>query len=293
MSSGFMTQNATLTRQPTLSHYQAKVLLEARHQSRERVRTSLDLELSQIELKLAHDGAEMPDGSVLRWSVIGQIADHENACFRVDDGVARPIQSYSTVFDRAYSLYPTSSAPTMLMSGKPMHRIKDTNPRQDTLSKIAAIGMPQGFVLDTCTGLGYTAIEAAKSAALVTTIELDPAAQEIARSNPWSQNLFGNKRIVQTIGDSAEIIIGIETASYNMIIHDPPMMSLGGELYSLDFYHEAYRVLKPRGKMFHYIGNPESSTGASATKGAIKRLQQAGFHLIIPKPAAFGVLACK
>jgi len=278
---------------PTLSHYQAKTLLEARHHSRPHVRVSLDLELSRVEVNIQHDGAQLPQGDLLSWAVIGHIADHENACFRIQNGEAHVIQAYSEAYALAYSLYPTASAPTMLISGKPMHRIKGTDPHRDTLSKIAAIGSAQGFVLDTCTGLGYTAIEAAKTAALVTTIELDPAAQEIARQNPWSQGLFANKRIVQTIGDSAEVIIGIETASYNMIIHDPPMLSLGGELYSLDFYHEAYRVLKPRGRMFHYIGNPESASGATVTKGTMKRLSQAGFHVIIPKPAAFGVLAYK
>lgn len=268
-------------------------MLDARHHARASARVSLDLSLTQTEVALHHDGVILPNGDLLRWAVIGQIVDRENTCFRIEGGEARAIQAYSEVFDRAYSLYPTESAPTMLVSGKPMHRIKGTDPHRDTMSKMAAIGHANGFVLDTCTGLGYTAIESAKTAALVTTIELDPAAQEIARQNTWSQQLFTNKRIVQIIGDSAEIIVGMETASYNLIVHDPPMFSLGGDLYSLDFYHEAYRVLRPRGKMFHYIGNPDSASGATTTKGVIKRLSQAGFHTIIPKPTAFGVLATR
>ena len=53
-----------------------------------------------------------------------------------------------------------------------------------------------GCVLDTATGLGYTAIEAAKTAEQVVTIELDPVALEIARLNPWSQTMFDNPEIV-------------------------------------------------------------------------------------------------
>ena len=101
---------------------------------------------------------------------------------------------------------PTASAPTMLISGIPMHRIKDTNPHQDTLSKLKAIAPVRGDVLDTTTGLGYTAIEAAKTARHVTTIEIDPTAQEIARFNPWSQALFGNPNITQIIGDAFDEI---------------------------------------------------------------------------------------
>jgi predicted methyltransferase len=62
-----------------------------------------------------------------------------------------------------------------------------------------------GQVLDTATGLGYTAIEAAKTAAHVTTIELDPTALEVARCNPWSQALFDNPKIMQRIGDSFDV----------------------------------------------------------------------------------------
>ena len=69
----------------------------------------------------------------------------------------------------------------MLIAGFVMHRIKDIDPMQDTLRKIATISPIVGRVLDTATGLGYTAIEAAKSADEVVTIELDPGVQEIAR----------------------------------------------------------------------------------------------------------------
>jgi len=174
-----------------------------------------------------------------------------------------------------------------------MHRIKDTDPHRDTLSKIKTIKPVVGRVLDTATGLGYTAIEAAKTAEHVTTVELDPVAQGIARLNPWSQALFNNPKITQLIGDSFEEIEHFADETFSCIIHDPPTFSLAGDLYSAEFYRQSFRVLKRRGRMFHYIGDPESKSGARTTRGVARRLQEAGFGRVVHKPRAFGVLAYK
>ena len=90
----------------------------------------------------------------------------------------------------------------MLISGLPMHRIKGTNPLAGHAGQDQSHCADHGRVLDTCTGLGYTAIEAAKTAEHVITIELDPTAQEMARCNPWSRSLFDNPKISQIIGDA-------------------------------------------------------------------------------------------
>ena len=134
---------------------------------------------------------------------------------------------------------------------------------------------------------------AAERADRVTTIELDPAAQSVARRNPWSCGLFDNPKISQIVGDSNDEIDKFPRESFHGIIHDPPMFSLAGELYSLAFYEQAYRVLKSNGRMFHYIGNPESKSGARVTRGVVQRLKEAGFSQVIPKPKAFGVTAYK
>src|SRR5438128_7660937 len=101
---------------------------------------------------------------------------------------------------------PTERAPTMLLSGIPMHRIKGIDPHEDTLRKIRAVAPVSGRVLDTATGLGYTAIEAARTAAEVVTIEIDPTVLEVARRNPLSRSLFSSPRIRQLIGDSVEAV---------------------------------------------------------------------------------------
>jgi uncharacterized protein len=275
-----------------LSHYQTEKLIQHKGEITS-VEISLDLGLSTLHARLDADGVEFPIGNYLTWELLLEIVDNENNCFRVSGGEIETIQSYSETFERVYTLYPTQSAPTMLVSGIPMHRIKDTNPWRDTQSKIKALGKVYGHILDTATGLGYTAIQVAKTASQVTTIELDPAAQLIARHNPWSQELFENPKITQLIGDSFDEIEVFPGEHFSGIIHDPPMFSLAGDLYSLAFYQQAYRVLKSGGSMFHYIGNPESKSGGRVTKGVVSRLKKAGFSRVIPKPDAFGVTAIK
>ncbi len=275
-----------------LSHFQAKELLQNRGKSTT-VEISTDLEVSKVQVELDGEGVSFANGGRVDWASIAEISESENSCYRLEGGEIEAIQTYSDSFERMYSLYPTESAPTMLVSGIPMHRIKGTDPWRDTHSKLKALGRAFGHVLDTTTGLGYTAILAAKTADKVTTIELDPAAQTIARSNPWSQALFENDKINQVIGDSYDEIEIFEDQRFNAIIHDPPMFSLAGDLYSQAFYQQAFRVLKPNGHMFHYIGNPESKSGSRVTQGVVSRLKKAGFSGVIPKPGAFGVLAIK
>jgi predicted methyltransferase len=148
-------------------------------------------------------------------------------------------------------------------------------------------------VLDTATGLGYTAIEAARTADEVITIEIDPSGLEVARYNPWSRDLFENPKIHQIVGDAYDELPKLETGSFSRIIHDPPAFSLGGELYSAAFYKELYRVLKHSGRLFHYIGDLESKSGRVVTKGVVQRLNEAGFQRIARRPEAFGVVAHK
>ena len=181
----------------------------------------------------------------------------------------------------------------MLIAGFVMHRIKDIDPMQDTRGKIAAISPIVGRVLDTATGLGYTAIEASKTADEVITIELDPGVQEIARLNPWSQTLFYNPKIQQLMGDAYEVVQTFEDESFSRIIHDPPTFSLAGELYSGALYQQLFRVLKRGGRLFHYIGDPKSKASGGITKGALRRLQEAGFSRVVRRPEAYGVVAYK
>jgi hypothetical protein len=276
-----------------LSHIQATTLLRARQQGQPNTTISPDLGLTTADAELLPEGAAFPNGERLTWEHIAAIAADEVGCYVIEGDAAHKIQAFSEPFNRFYSLMPTAGAPTMLIGGFPMHRVKDTDPHRDTLAKVRALGKARGHVLDTATGLGYTAIEMARSAAYVMTIELDPTALEIARHNPWSRGLFDNPAIEQRIGDAAEVVADLADASFSRILHDPPIFSMAGHLYAGAFYVELYRVLKPGGRLFHYIGSPESKSGGGVTRGVLRRLQQAGFRRVVRRPEAFGVVAYK
>lgn len=277
--------------QVVLSYLQADVLLEARAKGVGYVDVSPDLERTTTEARLNSGGVHFPGGQFLGWDEVKEIQSARNSCFLLEPVAPRKIQFFSAETNRLYSLMPTASAPTMLISGFPMHRIKGTDPRRDTLEKIRTIQPLVGEVLDTATGLGYTAIEAARTAQQVLTVELDPAALEVARLNPWSQELFDNPKISQTIADSFEVVAELADERFSRIIHDPPAFSLDGDLYSSEIYSHLHRILRPNGRLFHYIGNPESRSGRNITAGVIRRLGAVGFKRIKRTPRAFGVVA--
>ncbi len=282
-----------------LSRFEVEPLLEARRRGEGSVSISLDLGLSQSAVVLSPDNLVLPDGRQVLWSDLQRVSDSKGSgrmserCWVLQDGTLHEIRTFSRESDLHYSLMPTSGAPTMVISGFPMHRVKGTDPYQDTQQKIKAVAPIVGTVLDTATGLGYTAIASARTAGKVITIERDPAALEIARLNPWSQALFDNPKIEQRMADSFEAVAEFEAEQFTRIIHDPPAFSLAGDLYSGEMYRRLYRVLRRGGRLFHYIGDPESRSGARVQKGVIRRLQEAGFVRVQARREAFGVVAVK
>lgn len=278
-------------RRIVLSHYQAKLLLAARRTGQQSAIISPDLGLTSVEVALGGDGIVFPGGERITWEHLARINETENQCFVVEDGGIRSIQVFSVTTNWLRSLMATAGAPTMLVAGFPMHRIKDTDPWKDTRAKVAAAAPITGHVLDTATGLGYTAIVAAKTATHVTTIELDPAGLEVARLNPWSCDLFDNPKITQVVGDAFERIHDFGDGTFTRVLHDPPTFSLAGDLYSAEFYRQVYRVLARNGRFFHYIGDPESTMGRRITTGVLRRMQETGFRRVVRHPEAFGVVA--
>lgn len=276
-----------------LSYVQVEPLFEARQKGLDAVEISPDLGLTRVLVAITPEGVVFPDGERVDWQSLEKIRASEVNCFLVENDTARSIQVFSKYTNRVCSLMPTRGAPSMLIAGFVMHRIKDIDPMQDTLRKVATITPVVGRVLDTATGLGYTAIQAARTAEQVVTIELDPGAQEIARLNPWSQPLFDDPKIEQIMGDAYDVVQTFEDESFARIIHDPPTFSLAGDLYAGAFYRQLFRILKRGGRLFHYIGDPNSKASGSVTKGALRRLQEAGFARVVRKPEAFGVVAYK
>ncbi len=286
---------------PTVvSHYQIAPLLAAWQSRPDEVaaldmESSANLDLSIVPVHLDNDGIHYPDGSRLTWAQAARIIETPNQCFEIGgEGEPRAIALFSETTNALRSLMPTSGAPTMLVSGFSMHRIKGTEPWADTQAKMRALTpIAGGRALDTTTGLGYTALIAARAADEVVTIELDPTGLEIARRNPWSSELFTRPNIHQRLGDAFEVISELPSGGFDYVLHDPPYFSLAGELYSEEMYRRIYRVLRPGGKLFHYIGDPASQSGARVTAGVLRRLEAAGFRALTRQPAAFGVSAIK
>lgn len=279
-----------MTEYMIFSHYQIHNLIN--EQDNNKITTSADLGLSEIFAERVSGGWQFANGKVLTIEHAKIITENENNCFILENGNLKKVEVFSPRTNRYYSLMPTPKAPTMLISGIPMHRIKGTTPDEDTKQKIRALGKAYGKILDTATGLGYTAIQAARKAEQVITIEFDPAVHQICRMNPWSAELFTNPIIQMLIGDSADIAPSFDDGYFSAIIHDPPMFNLAGHLYSQSLYHTFFRILKAGGRLFHYIGNPESRYGATIGRGVVERLKKAGFS-VTKKDKAFGVLAEK
>lgn len=267
--------------------------MRARNDGSPTARVSLDLGLTISDVLLHTEGALLPDGQTLSWSVVEHVAHGETSCFAIEQNEARKITVFSEATGRAYSLMATPRAPTFVNGGFTMHRIVGIDPYEDTQRKIRAVAPVRGRVLDTVTGLGYTAIEAAKTANEVVTVELDPLVLTLARLNPWSRQLFAAPNIHQIIGDTFDVIQTFDDQSFALAIHDPPTLSLAGDLYSGDYYRQLFRVLQRGGRLFHYIGNLESQHGARVSAGVIRRLKDAGFARVLRRNEAFGVVAQK
>jgi len=192
------------------------------------------------------------------------------------------IKFYSEKTGKFYRLVKTSTWPYLEVSGIRMHRADTVDPKTDANLKIRALGRIYGAVLDCCTGLGYTAILAAKAKSVkqVITIEKDENVILIAKQNPYSRQLFENKKIKLIIGDVFQEIQKFSDKKFNFVIHDPPRISIAPELYSLEFYRQLFRVLKDNGRILHYVGRPGLRQGKRYLKGVMRRLRLAGFSRI-------------
>jgi len=207
----------------------------------------------------------------------------------------KKIQFFSPETNKFYQLVPTATIPVLRISGVPMQRFTKIDPLEDTLSKIKAL-KPKGIVLDTCTGLGYTAIYSAKKSNVkkVITIEKDKNVIEIAKLNPASSELFENPKIELIIGDSFEIIKKFHDESFDCILHDPPTFVMAPELYSLPFYKEMYRVLKKRSMLWHYCPEPGKLKKKTKLKTRINsNLKKVSFVVIGYDKYSSGILAKK
>lgn len=240
-----------------LSSRQAREMLDQFQRGSE-AQGSLDLGRTQTVVRLQEGAVRLRGDAWISLDALRAIVECDDAVFAVAGGVAEKVFRFSEETQRTYKLRPTEDWPALEISGILMHRIKGTTPRLDAEAKIRLLSPVRGAVLDTCMGLGYTGGLAAATADSVTVIEKDANVLEMARLNPYSQVLFGEEKIKVIHGDAAEVVGGFEDATFDIVNHDPPTLSVAGELYSDAFYSQLLRILKPGGRLLHYTGTPGS-----------------------------------
>ena len=217
----------------------------------------------------------------------------EGLCYVIINNQVIPITSFSEQSNYYYKLLPTTDWPTITFSSTPMHRHTRMSPKQSAQQMVDEISPVQGTVLDTCCGLGYTAILAAKKAKHIYTFEIDPTVQEIAQFNPYSEELYNNNKITLTMEDVFEAITKFPNQHFDRILHDPPTFKYAENLYDQSFHKELYRVLKKGGILYHYCPNPKKLKGTMFHPRIVRQLKRAGFTLAIYKPESSGIKAVK
>ncbi|MDD5337000.1 MAG: RsmD family RNA methyltransferase [Candidatus ainarchaeum sp.] len=207
----------------------------------------------------------------------------------------RMLSKAAIASEHYYRLRMFSGIPVLEIDGLRMQLVKEFKTPME-YGKLVAAKLDVGKsdrVLDTCAGLGYTAIAAAARGAEVLTFEKDQNVVEIAKINPWSRELFSDEKIEFLEGDVLSGIRRMDAGRFDKIVHDPPRFSLAGELYSLGFYRELFRVAKKGALLFHYAGNPGRGKGRSIGNGVAERLEKAGWKKIRRVEKLQGVLARK
>jgi predicted methyltransferase len=238
---------------------------------------SLDLGLTEVDLTISKDRVKLPDGNVIFVKDLEKIAHaRNNVVHFLEKGIVYQVAIFDGHF---YKLVPTSNAPTLEIDGIRMHRTKNTTPILDAIEKVEAIKIRGGRVLDTCSGLGYTAIKSLENDVdLVVSIEVKPSVLRIASINPWSNALFTDKRVNLLIGDVFTLVDFFPNDFFSHIIHDPPRLTHSGRLYGREFYCKLFRILSAGGNMFHYTGEPGSKfRRLHINKGVARRLRLSGF----------------
>ena len=188
-------------------------------------------------------------------------------------------------------LVPTEwGPPTFEIDGIKMLPTAHVSPWADAERKVGLI-QPRGkVILDACGGLGYFAAWCLLGGARqVLSYEKNPDVIWLRSLNPWSPESGG--ALTLTEADIAEEIATLPGGSVDAVLHDPPRFGIAGELYSQLFYGHLARVLRRRGRLFHYTGAPNKLTsGRDVAREVAKRLMRAGFDARLNGD---GVLAVK
>jgi hypothetical protein len=229
------------------------------------VHISLDLGLMMQDLVLEHGLVLAPSGEELSMPALKK---DEKICFFWQDNEFKRIRFMGEETGMIYELVETAGRPMLKVSATPFHK-------WDFIKRIEADG-PTGMVLDAGTGLGYTAIAAARTAKHVITVEVDPHVLQVQELNPWSRPLIA-PNIEQVHDDIAVYIRKFPPAAFDTVILDGGTPRSSGEFFSQSQYNQVRRVLKKSGKLYHYLPDKGVTKGRDFPAEVIKRLKKAGF----------------
>lgn len=231
---------------------------------------SLDLQRSTMTVEVGATG----------WIWKGQRFPYPENCkertiYHWDGETFHPAARFTTSLIK---LVPTDwGPPTFEIDGINMLPTARISPYVDAERKVGLI-QPRGkVILDTCGGLGYFAAWCLQGQATqVLSYEKNSDVIWLRSLNPWSPGIGGGLTLTQA--DIAEQIGALPGASVDAVLHDPPRFGIAGELYSQAFYNQLARVLRRKGKLFHYTGTPNKLTsGRDVPNEVANRLRRAGF----------------
>jgi predicted methyltransferase len=246
------------------------------------VECSLDLERSKATVEVGEAG----------WSWRGQRFPWLESCkdrtiYYWTGEAFEPVARFTASLIK---LVPTEwGTPTFEIDGIKMLATAQGSPYADAERKVGLI-QPRGkVILDTCGGLGYFAEWCLRGEARqVLSYEKNPDVIWLRSLNPWSPAVGG--ALTLTEGDISERIATLPAASVDAILHDPPRFGIAGELYSQVFHDHLARVLKRKGKLFHYTGAPNKrASGRDMAAEVAKRLRHAGFVAELNGDGVFAV----
>ena len=292
-------------------------IAEAMEAGNASVELSLDLNLSRNRFAIKGNSLVLDKTLEIDIKDLAPVASSRQKVFALSCDALSPIEVRA---DGYYKLVPTDTVPTLEIDGIKMHRSKDIDPFVDAREKTKLVVKPQDHVLDTCGGLGYSALFALKAGAeKVVSTEKSCAVIQIRQQNPWlmaagvcvggaaenspAQNgLVKNglaqidlARIELVNADITHYICEIADQSFDSVIHDPPRFtSATGELYGKAFYTQLFRVMKQSSRLFHYTGSPKKIKYQDRfIINAMKRLEQVGFSNVMFNDHLQGIHALK
>lgn len=205
-----------------------------------------------------------------------------------DDDDFRPVARFA---QSLIKLVPTQwGPPTFEIDGIKMLPTAKVSPYTDAERKVGLIRPRGKVILDTCGGLGYFAAWCLQGQAKqVLSFEKNPDVLWLRTLNPWSPQAGSGLTLIE--GDIVVQIATMPDASVDAVLHDPPRFGIAGELYAQAFYEQLARVLRRKGRLFHYTGTPNKLTsGRDVPNEVAKRLRLAGF---VAELNGDGVLATK